>query len=146
MTVNGTRVPITTRTELGHPVHGQIVKLPPRRHPTVVLTLVEPAGAGAPQIVPQPMVSPMTVTAVDAIYSWRLAKRAGHLELSAHRPPYLLGRDTVLQRLLDGRGEFWQPVVAGQAVRIDRPEAQVHPPPELADPHSYHHGTWRPAA
>jgi hypothetical protein len=35
----------------------------------VVLTLVEPAGTGAPQIVPQTMVNPMTVTVVDAICS-----------------------------------------------------------------------------
>jgi Protein of unknown function (DUF4012) len=65
MTVNGTRVRITTGTELGHPVYGQIVKLPRGATRTVVLTLVEPAGTGAPQIQPQPMVNPMRVTVID---------------------------------------------------------------------------------
>ena len=66
MTVNGVRVAMTTGTELGHQVYGQIVKLPRGATRTVVLTLVEPAGTGAPEIVPQPMVSPMRVTVVDA--------------------------------------------------------------------------------
>jgi Protein of unknown function (DUF4012) len=66
MTVNGTRVPVTTGTELGHPVYGQILKLARGATRTVVLTLVEPAGTGAPRIVPQPMVNPMTVSVVDA--------------------------------------------------------------------------------
>jgi hypothetical protein len=65
MTVNGTRVPTTTGTELGHPVYGQILKLPRGATRTVVLTLVEPAGTGTPQIVAQPMVSPMKVSIVD---------------------------------------------------------------------------------
>jgi Protein of unknown function (DUF4012) len=65
MTVNGARVPLTTGTELGHPVYGQILKLTRGATRTVVLTLVEPAGTGAPQIVPQPMVSPMKVSVID---------------------------------------------------------------------------------
>ena len=60
---------MTTGTELGHTVYGRIVKLPRGASRTVVLSPVEPAGTGAPQIVPPPMVNPMTVTAVAAICS-----------------------------------------------------------------------------
>jgi hypothetical protein len=69
VTVDGTRVPISRETELGHPVYGQILKLPRGATRIVVITLVEPAGTGTPQILAQPMVNPMTVSVSDAICS-----------------------------------------------------------------------------
>lgn len=67
-TVNGGRVRFGLQgTDLGHPVYGAFVNIPPGGQQTVVAYhFTEPAGVGPVLVREQPMINPMTTTVSDS--------------------------------------------------------------------------------
>lgn len=66
-TTDGERVRFGLQgTDLGHPVYGAFVNVPPNGQQTVVqYHFTEPAGVGPVQVREQPMINPMTTTVTD---------------------------------------------------------------------------------
>jgi hypothetical protein len=53
--------------EHGHPVYTVDLELPRGTSRTIVIHLSEPAGTGAPIVLRQPLVRPLSVTLEDAV-------------------------------------------------------------------------------
>lgn len=69
LSLNGEVGTAQAGAELGHPVFRKVLSLPRGQTVTLVLTLSEPAGRGAPVVHPQPLIRPMKVTVTDATCS-----------------------------------------------------------------------------
>jgi hypothetical protein len=65
VTWNGKPIATNVSTERGHPVYRQQLHLPRTATQTLVLTLQEPAGTAAPEIVAQPLRHPVGLTVQD---------------------------------------------------------------------------------
>ncbi|SOD74712.1 uncharacterized protein DUF4012 [Jatrophihabitans sp. GAS493] len=66
VTVDGKPSVVIPASELGHPTYFMDLEIPAGATKTIVLKLVEPAGSGAPTLLEQPLVRPMTTTVNDA--------------------------------------------------------------------------------
>jgi hypothetical protein len=66
VTINGKTATAAIGSEHGHPLYTIDLELPRGTSRTIVLHLSEPAGAGAPIVLRQPLVRPLTVTLDDA--------------------------------------------------------------------------------
>ena len=64
-TLDGKRAQIGRGTEQGHPVYFADVEMPRGRSRTLVLHFLEPAGTGAPTVLRQPLVRPVSVSVHD---------------------------------------------------------------------------------
>jgi hypothetical protein len=67
VTVDGRPDTASIGAERGHPVYTVDLELPRGTSRTIVLTLSEPAGTGAPIVLRQPLVRPLNVTIHDAV-------------------------------------------------------------------------------
>jgi hypothetical protein len=67
VTVAGRPDTASIGAERGHPVYTVDLELPRGTSRTIVLTLSEPAGTGAPIVLRQPLVRPLDVTVNDAV-------------------------------------------------------------------------------
>jgi hypothetical protein len=65
-TLDGRETTVSAGLERGHPVYSIDLELPRGTTRTVVLHLTEPAGAGAPVVLRQPLVRPWEVSVSDA--------------------------------------------------------------------------------
>ena len=64
-TLDGQRAQVGRGTEQGHPVYFADVEMPRGKARTLTLHFLEPAGTGAPTILRQPLVRPLSVTVRD---------------------------------------------------------------------------------